>query len=958
MKKYYNTLGLLILAVLGCVGQVQISDVQNVVQTDDLDKKFIIDNQRLLLVEVNKSKTIVSTVTENNLESIQEWNHQPLDQYRVYASSFYEYQPNLFLKGDTLFEVYRQSVYATSITTGALVDTFQPISTNSVISNIELLSERAEWLVQYNRDGNTYYGIYNYKSRQLIERSIENGTRIGNKLYKLRSQGFVSEDLITGEIKTEVTLAQEGFKIKYLWDTESNYVWIVDGKGGQFYIDAKYGVRELPCLLPHDCISVYWTDSLIFYNIDKEFAFENLVITVNGCEILSKSYIQNSANYFPIYLNSRVNVCYSIYGSSFSIGQNAIYDPTSKEWKHMDFTCDINFAIDQKDLGDRIYIRGQNDVELYGFIATLHEVNPENFVVLNKKFYDQTDDVSTIIFEKHPITGSLFVCTRSFKGKSDMWVLKSKGGSPQKIISFTKSQNLGLEYLYNEYLVEDKLFYFFKGNVYVTNANGTKKLIDAIQCSPFVLYNGFVYALLQKENQLIDFIKINPVTLEIQSKSIGGGFSIDNNVQAFGPGIIGAGFSKSYYFDARVEQLVDIKYFNKKLRVSIEGISKNNVLFYGYFENKRELYLWDIVENKMLLIDGYSDRFFNVLPDQEGGFYLLPGLGGGSKLKKLNAVGEIKDLTEIGERPWYYYGSDIGLDGVVHTFPFPGINEVIFHSEKKGKINVNYLPFENTLYYKSFFWKEVDETVVVETEIGSKNHTWIWKFDEVPLDVTPAGRNDMLIQSFILGDTVVLQYQNRAKAEMSFVLYNTKTKVAEDKKTIASSQNYLNGSNQEWLNNHTCLLSLFTQDTGLELWKYDIGSNELTLVKDFVEGRIGGEPDDFIRTKNNIYFIATAPDGSRQWFTIDGISSVSEPDPYEHSNFLYPNPSIHVVYTNNKSEIVQIFDLNGRLRSTNHQVKIGEPIDISGLEPGIYMVSMVSERGENRVSKLVVGTHN
>ncbi|MBL0084723.1 MAG: hypothetical protein IPP37_20805 [Saprospiraceae bacterium] len=41
MKKYYNTLGLLILVVLGCVGQVQISDVQNLVQADDLDKNLL-----------------------------------------------------------------------------------------------------------------------------------------------------------------------------------------------------------------------------------------------------------------------------------------------------------------------------------------------------------------------------------------------------------------------------------------------------------------------------------------------------------------------------------------------------------------------------------------------------------------------------------------------------------------------------------------------------------------------------------------------------------------------------------------------------------------------------------------------------------------------------------------------------------------------------------------------------
>ncbi|MBK9686243.1 MAG: hypothetical protein IPO65_00230 [Saprospiraceae bacterium] len=583
MKKYYNTLGLLILVVLGCLGQVQISDVQNVVQADDLDKKFIVDNQRLLLVEVNKSKTIVSVVSENSLEPIQEWSHQPLDQRRVYSNKNYDNQPNLLLSGDTLFEVYSQAVYATSIATGELMDTYHLFGSSNVILFVEKIPESDNWLIHYTRDGITYYGIYDYKSHNLTERSIENGTRIGDKQYQLRSEGFVFEDLITGEINSAVTLAPEGYRINYLWDTENYFVWIEDGKGSQFYIDAKHGVRELPCLISHDCKNLYWTDSLIYFNINMGFAFENIVLNSNGCDTLSKSYMEKSGTYFPLYMGTKEMVCYANFGSWYSISHNAIYDAVAKEWKYMDFNNDINFANDQRDFGDRIYIRGEDDVELYGFIATLHEVNSDNFGVMNKKFYGQTDDVSSIIFEKHPTLGSLFVCTRSFKGKSDLWALKSKGSSPQKIKSFTNSMNLGLNYISNEYLFDDKLFYFFNGSVYVTNSDGTTKLIDALQCSPFLFYNGFLYALIQKESQLINFIKINPGTLEIQSKSLGGGFNLDNNVSAVGPLIIGPGFSKSYYFDARLEKLLDIEYFGNKLNIAIEAISKNNVLFLWVF---------------------------------------------------------------------------------------------------------------------------------------------------------------------------------------------------------------------------------------------------------------------------------------------------------------------------------------------------------------------------------------
>ncbi|MBL0084722.1 MAG: hypothetical protein IPP37_20800 [Saprospiraceae bacterium] len=195
----------------------------------------------MLLVEVNKSKTIVSVVSENSLEPIQEWSHQPLDQRRVYSNKNYDNQPNLLLSGDTLFEVYSQAVYATSIATGELMDTYHLFGSSNVILFVEKIPESDNWLIHYTRDGITYYGIYDYKSHNLTERSIENGTRIGDKQYQLRSEGFVFEDLITGEINTAVTLAPEGYRINYLWDTENYFVWIEDGKGSQFYIDAKHG---------------------------------------------------------------------------------------------------------------------------------------------------------------------------------------------------------------------------------------------------------------------------------------------------------------------------------------------------------------------------------------------------------------------------------------------------------------------------------------------------------------------------------------------------------------------------------------------------------------------------------------------------------------------------------------------------------------------------------------------
>ncbi len=320
MKKYFNTLFFFILISIGCVGQVQISDVQKIVQTDILAKKFIVEDQNLFLVEADKSKTIISLVNENGLEPQQEWTHQPLDENRVFTNSIFFSELNLLIEGDTLFEVFTQTVNATSVTNGVLLESHQPVGEQAKILNVEKSPNAGEWLIEYTQNGSNSYGIYNYKSRQFTERSLDSGTRIGDKVYKLTPEGFVSEDLITGERKTEVALSQDSFVIKYNWDTSDNYVWIQDGKGNQFYIDAKFGLRQLPCLLPAECIGVYWTDSLIFYNGKKETFYENNVLSTNGCKLLSQKILTSSANYLSLSVDDGIRVCYTVFGSTFGVG--------------------------------------------------------------------------------------------------------------------------------------------------------------------------------------------------------------------------------------------------------------------------------------------------------------------------------------------------------------------------------------------------------------------------------------------------------------------------------------------------------------------------------------------------------------------------------------------------------------------------------------------------------------
>lgn len=959
MKKYYNTLGLLILAVLGCVGQVQISDVQNVVQTDDYRKIFLSDNQRLLLVEVNKSETKVSEVTENGISLLQIWDHEPLDQNRVYESYPFSVRPNMILKGDTLFEVFTKGLVASSVTSGEMLAYDEPIEKNLIIASAEEIQDNPSFLIRYIKEGKQYYGVYNYKEKKWIQYPFFSGTRMENKIYSLQPDSITSIDLLTGQIKTEIKSGVVPLQIKAFETSNNSGIWVNDGNGSQYYIDGKNGVRQLPCLLPTEFLKMYWADSLMYFCVDKIFAIENFVLDVKNCDTVSSQFVPNLGGYYTLNLEKGERVCFSVWDNVEYRHKASLFDPNLKKWLAVssDFTSD--FQAPQVVLPGHTYsVRIRNE-EFANSVFEMFDIDAANYNSSALSFDNFANSIISMDYHAHPLSGYLYVWTLSQNGSSNLWVVKGKGANPQLLTSFLAPKNLGLPYVDDKYVYGDKVFYSTDNAVYVTDVEGTQKLAEFVRSTPFVFNNGFLYALIQKPGQLISYIKINPVTLELKTKHVGGGFNLDNNVKPAGAVLVIGSYSNSYYFDTRNEILKKITYAGNELSVAGVEVSNNNVLFYGQYLNNRELYLWDTEKNQILLIANLSGTYHNILPDNEGGFYLLPGnFGAGDKIRKMDSKGNVIDVTVVGERPWYYNNSEIGLEGPVHTFPFPGINEIIFHSEKQGKINVNYIPFENTLYYQSFFWKEENETVIVETEIGGKKHTWIWKYDESPLDITPEGREDALIQAIIKGDSVLLQYHNRDIAKMRFILYNLQNGKFEVKMEIPSSYNYLAGSEYTWKDGQNLLLSLFTPESGRELWRYDVIGNELILGRDFVPGRVDGIPSSFTQTQNNIYFLATAPDKSRQWFAIHGISTNADVNTGSDKFYIYPNPATNVVQTQYNTNQVQIFDLNGRLRLTNRQVKIGEPIDISGLEPGIYMVSMVSERGENRVSKLVVGTHN
>ncbi|HMS99323.1 MAG TPA: T9SS type A sorting domain-containing protein, partial [Saprospiraceae bacterium] len=552
----------------------------------------------------------------------------------------------------------------------------------------------------------------------------------------------------------------------------------------------------------------------------------------------------------------------------------------------------------------------------------------------------------------------IYITTRSIKGKSDLWVQKEKAKAPVKIGNFLTEKNSGISYVISQFKYNDKIYYSTPNGIFAVDETNNTFLTDAINCSPFVQKDNFIYALIQRMDNVYGSIKINTENQQVIFKSFPGSpnlvrsFVIENKAIVAGDNLDGG------YFDLGDEKFKKFKLNGNEIQTFNIAVSGNNVLFHGFIDGQREFYFWNANTNELKIIPGYGNLFPHVLPDYEGGFFLLPGNAGfGNKIKKMNVLGEIKDLTTVGPGPWYYYIAENGLTGDVHTFPFPGVNEVIFHSEKNGKINVVKVPFENTLYYENFYWQESEETVVVETFINNNYHTWVWKFDEQPYNLTPNGRADRLVSAMIQGDTVILVYFDKEQKRTIFSVYNTINKTLWENASLESYYQSPIKPITSFLfdQSGTFYFSINTTNFGEEMWSYGLKDHSLMLVNDFLPGSISGNPDNLINFNDNVLFTANATDGSRQWFKIRQSIGTSDEGEDHNNSFLFPNPTNDTVFIKKKSKHLLIYDLTGRIRYSGKQLQEGEKIDLSGFEPGLYMVTITTEQGGHAVSKLVVG---
>ena len=623
MKKYFNTLGFLILTVIGCFGQVQISDVQNVSLVDYSNRRFITTPNKLLLVEMLSNQTKIFEIEEGSATKIQEWQFDPLDEVRVELSDGLNLLNLCFLQGDTLFEVYTRSVNATSINTGKLLARYEfPDSINRIM-NVEPTINKSGWIVtSTDRNYINHVGFFNLDSIKYYDRQIKDGFRIGDLVFKLQNTTLISENIITGELSNYYSNEVTRF------NTSSNktqpYLWISLLNNKHYYIDANHGTREIPCNIPAQTASLFWSDSLLFFNIQTSPSYTFQVVNTNTCQVVSSGLAQGYMNLYSLMTPSQNFVCYTVFGSPTSDGFHFIYNIAQNKWDKFSINGDDCYALTQQFVDDRIFVLGIDRMLLTGQVAGFYEIDFKNNFVVNHKFYDQSDDAFPVHFAIHPVSKLVYITTRSIKGKSDLWVQKVKAKTPEKIGTFLTSKNSGIPTIISQLIHNDKIYYSTPVGIFTLDETSNIFLNDAINCSPFVQKNNFIYAIVQKADNVYGYLKINTDNQQITFKSFQEAPNLVRSFAIEGKAIVAGDNLDGGYFDLAKEKFTKFKYNGNELQIFNVIVSKDNVLFHGVNQGQRELYLWNAASGEIKIVPGYANLFPHALPDYEGDttFYL------------------------------------------------------------------------------------------------------------------------------------------------------------------------------------------------------------------------------------------------------------------------------------------------------------------------------------------------
>ena len=782
---------------------------------------------------------------------------------------------------------------------------------------------------------------------------------------------FTSEQLFSYE-------PEEGIR-NYAWSKADKSIVFMQNDGRVGKIDEDFNVHLSDCTI-EDISSI----KSILYNGDKAIiayphveaaAFQDSIVVFDymTCNV-DLSYI---TDHFPYFSNNILSYESEVPSTDYSIFGYRGHDPTDGPNEGLIYIVDH-----KKNTATPIH----QISTIYNHTPIVHE-NALYMIGVDDSFWSSSDYLVKYDFESHAVSkldprdinASRYATLGYIEGDNLLSTFNTRE-EESAIWALTESEefievqpldfliNLGLGYVETVTPMDDRIYFINNTGVYSIFDNDDvleyefDRPAEALEFATnieFARYEDKIAFMSSGEsNDTPDFVTLNTSTGEVTKVS-------ENNVTTNRATVIGPfifysdGFFHDilHYFDTKtgsIHTFEDLPFVSSYSFTEGENSAFfiDDIGFTG-----KVVYRIDYHTNHFRKIDICFERFTDVVAGYDDSYYLIDrgSSSEDSRIRLITKNGVVSTIYE-GKGRFHDQVSAVGSDHPVTTICLRTDEELILISNDLYETHLTELPNIFSYNRRDIVINSKDECALLKTTVDEwTTQYWLFTPNQPLVEIDMTTRK-LLAYSDLTNKHAILVLYDQDDLTTSLTRFDRQVQESTQFEMIDNACGRIN----PWVNgirmsDYEYLFTTYC-DMGYEPWVLNIENGSITLLDDIFPGTESSYPNHFTKFKDWIYLVLRRSDNSNQWYRImtDFTSNIIEEVNAENQDLvLYPSPAQNSISIKSDLNKVNIYTMNGQKVLSQLDYKKDQPIDISSLENGPFILEASGKDKRLKTKKFI-----
>lgn len=861
--------------------QVQVSNIVDLHKTDHYSKKgFLSLGEEHYFIQQGEEGTLVSMVKEDALELLHNIEMRPTNEpLNFNAYSYANSNSGLIYEDEYLYEIYSNYIYVINILTGELDELIDLRSEGFRIQSNFLLGESYMFFSAYDDDGT--FNVRYDRMAKIFERIPDFELQVNEDFYSVINNGselfhYSLVENVEEVLPSIFSNIQSIFKLI----VSNNETLIVKDDNGMTLIDQGAVVRQIDCQIPNTLTILSILNNKIVCTDLAEDTINLITFDLNSCVVESNlAYFDNlGRDRFRNYKLKELEDNYLLFGFSNNwqgIGITYLYNIDTGELNDLELPIDYILTDRAARYGDQLYLITRDETHFEGTYSGLIEIDLENLTSPKLSGYEMPRFYDLVLGENQD-DGELYFYQNS-SNKSALTVINTIDNKFNDIQGFNYLANFGIRNsVHADVWSHDKYFFTTGESIYVLENNIVSKILDVgpntHTTSSILAHEDYVYVLSGFEAGYF-VLKINVFDLSYTQQYIPDLDYIHFSKIKTNNAIVNLkGGNLPGYYNVFTQKYYAFSEFGFS---DANGfvVSGDNIIVKNYSDSD-EWGIINMVTNESVIAEIEPGTYPDPYPDGVGGFYCT-GWQFSDEVNffHIDGQGKYREIVPDFDYPVFYDGNKIY--GETKSLAFDHEDHMLIYSSQGSEQEFKIIPDAGIEYWGDFFWYESDDRSFLEISNGVNNDTYTFAFGVEPVIIRPS-KEDQLIIVIEEEDKSVMIYKD-AHDLITFYDYNYGTGDFIERQSFQAAINYSYTKSVINLGPSEYLLVLNDGIHGLEPWRYNSDTGELSLKKNINEKFTSSNPSDFTVSPNaDVYFSAITKTRDRQLFNLAEVVFIDE----------------------------------------------------------------------------------